>query len=121
MRRPDDKPRSQILESEIEDYLTNLCEAHDWLCLKCANIGTLGFPDRCVIADGRVVFVELKRPDHKPRKAQVRMMKNLRSHGAEVCVAHDADTVEAVVSLIERKKPIKTIDEVTFYVVSDLD
>lgn len=118
MRRPDHKPRAQTLESEIEHYLEWLCEQRGWLCEKVATTGTLGFPDRCVIADGRIVFVELKRPDHRPRKMQVRTLKRLRDHGAQACVVHDADTADLLVETIERGAPIRIADEVTFYVTT---
>jgi hypothetical protein len=116
MKRPDSKPRDKILENEIETYLTELCEARNWLCLKMQTIGTLGFPDRCVIADGRVIFVELKRPDHVPRKAQVRTLKQLETHGAEVCVVHDADTADLFIQKVEAHEPIKHAPT-TFYVI----
>lgn len=116
MRRPDTKPRKDILESEIEGYLEELCESRGWLCEKVATTGSAGFPDRCVIADGRVVFVELKRPDHKPRKLQVRTLERLVAHGAETCVVHDADTADLFVEMMEKKSPITVADHVTFYV-----
>ena len=116
MRRPDYKPRKDIIEHEIESYLIDLCEKRVWLCEKTTRPGALGFPDRCIIANGRVVFVELKRPDHKPRKAQIHVLKRLRAHNADAVVVHDADTADLLVQLIENNKEIFIENETSFYV-----
>lgn len=118
MRRPDTKPRADILESEIESYLCERASEVSWLCEKMRTTATLGFPDRCIIADGRVVFVEVKRPDHKPRKMQVRVLRKLAAHGAEVCVVHDADTVDALIETLRASRPIEIVDDTCFYIVS---
>ena len=110
------KSPSEIRESEIEKYLKNECEKHNWLYEKVKSLSGNGFPDRCIIADGRVIFVELKRPNHKPRKLQVRELKKLLEHGAEVCVVHDMNTANTLVYHINNKLPIKIKDKISFYI-----
>lgn len=51
------------LEKEIESKLVNLVKRRGGLCLKWVCPGGAGVPDRIVLLpNGRVVFVELKRP-----------------------------------------------------------
>ena len=51
------------LEKDIERKLVRLVERHGGLCLKWVCPGWAGVPDRIVLLpEGRVVFVELKRP-----------------------------------------------------------
>lgn len=52
-----------VLEKEIEQKLKKMVECHGGLCLKWVCPGWLGVPDRiCLLPDGLVIFVELKRP-----------------------------------------------------------
>lgn len=61
-----------VLEKEIERKLKTMIERHGGLCLKWVCPGWLGVPDRiCLLPGGRVIFVELKRPDGKGRLGAV--------------------------------------------------
>lgn len=52
------------LEKDIERKLRNMVEDRGGLCLKWVCPGWVGVPDRIVLLPGgRVVFVELKRPN----------------------------------------------------------
>lgn len=51
------------LERELETKLVSKIQALDGKCLKWTSPGTTGLPDRIVLLpEGRIAFVELKRP-----------------------------------------------------------
>lgn len=87
-------PRERV----IEDYLLTQCRAHGFLCLKFVSPTRRGVPDRIVVALGRIVFVEVKRPGDRPRKLQQLMHTKLRRHGAEVHVVDDKPSVDAFIA-----------------------
>lgn len=45
-----------------------------------------GLPDLLVVHEGRVAFLEVKRPGGKPTPLQEHTMTQLRNHGATACV-----------------------------------
>lgn len=52
------------LEKDIEKALGRMIGRHGGYCLKWVCPGWSGVPDRiCLLPGGRVIFVELKRPD----------------------------------------------------------
>lgn len=90
-------------EGRIESYLKKQCELHNFLCYKFTAPSTMGVPDRIVIGNGRVVFVELKAPGKKPRPLQLVIHKKMREHGAEVIVIDTKQGVDAFIQqLIEK-------------------
>lgn len=54
--------------------------------MKFVSPSETGVPDRIVIKDGRVIFVELKRDGEKPTPRQLLMHRRLRKCGADVRV-----------------------------------
>lgn len=63
--------------------------------IKTLKFGFDGYPDRIVLLpEGRVIWVELKRPGQKPRPLQRRRALQLQRAGQEVVVV---STVEEVV------------------------
>lgn len=59
-----------MLESRVEKHLVDRVKARGGLCLKFTSPSLAGVPDRIVIIDGQVYFVELKAPKEKARKLQ---------------------------------------------------
>lgn len=107
----------QVRESVIEKYLDTSCKARGWLCFKTISPSTNGFPDRTIITDtGRVVFCEVKRPNEKPRKLQVIILKRIRDHNADVCVVSTKEQTDILMELLESGRPIAIEDERSFYV-----
>jgi hypothetical protein len=49
-----------------------------------------GLPDVLVIKDGRVAWMEVKRPGESPSKIQLHRMRELASHGCPVAVVFSA-------------------------------
>lgn len=81
-------------ERRVEKRFVKLCKARGWMCLKFTSPGMAGVPDRIVLhGDGRVSFVELKRPGGKLSKLQRRVRKLFRKRGIHV---HVIDTLEKV-------------------------
>lgn len=79
-------------EKEVEKYLIRQVRKSGGLCLKFISPGWSGAPDRvCLWTNGRMKFVEVKRPGAKLRPLQERRAEELRELGFEVDVV---DTFE---------------------------
>ena len=86
-----------MIERDVEQALKRGIEANvpGAKCLKFVSPGYTGVPDRIVLLPGgRVVFVELKRPNERPRQRQLFVQSRLRKLGFTVygCV----DSMEKV-------------------------
>jgi len=80
----DDFIGSTPLESSIEADAITYAERHGWWIAKFVSPGLRGVPDRIFIRDGRVLFLELKRPGEEPTRQQLKRHREMRAHGAEV-------------------------------------
>lgn len=85
-------------ESSIERKLTEGIRRFDGLCLKFTSPGHRGVPDRIILLNGHLVFVELKAPGKKPTELQRVMINKMKFHGASVEVI---DSLEAVDRLLK--------------------
>lgn len=72
----------QELERDLEDYFTRRAQSAGMLTFKFTSPGQAGVPDRILITDGRVLFVELKAPGKKPRPLQTETVRRMRKRGA---------------------------------------
>ncbi len=95
------------LESEIEKYLTDKLKAFGrrrvtvW---KFTVPAVRGVPDRIIlIKPGQLLFAELKRPGGKPRKLQVKIIKDLRAMGFEVYVVDSYESADQLVEIVRDK------------------
>jgi hypothetical protein len=75
-----------ILEREVERPAKDFAEEHDWWVAKFVSPGRRGVPDDVFIRDGRVLFIEFKRPGKDLRPQQRKRIREMREHGAEVHV-----------------------------------
>lgn len=82
-----------MLESAIEKYLRRNVEKLGGHCWKFVSPGTDGVPDRIVLLNGWVIFVELKRPGETPRPLQLKRHAQLCRLGFKVAVL---DSIPAV-------------------------
>lgn len=90
-----------MFEKDIEKYLRKSIKQAGGECLKWVSPGTTGVPDRIVICpDGRIVFVELKRPFEKPRPVQRVVLRRLYHLGCRVVVIDNRKSVEGFVRWI---------------------
>lgn len=88
-------------EAYVENYLVSECERRGWLCYKFTSPSNAGVPDRCIIGNGRVLFIETKHPGDKPRKLQVMTHKKMRACGADVRVCDTRELVDAALADME--------------------
>ena len=86
-----------MLESSIEAGLRKQVIKHGGLFLKFVSPSQAGVPDRIIIDNGRVIFVELKQKGEKPRLLQEKMIGRMRRHGADVRVVAGRDEAKALV------------------------
>lgn len=87
-------------ETKVERYLRQKTEQLGALCTKCTSPGTNGMPDRIVLWDGRIWFIELKAPGKKPRKLQEYIHGEIRKQGFEVRVMDSLEDVEEFIDEI---------------------
>lgn len=88
-----------MLESSVEKYLNTQVKKAGGLSRKYTSPGRRGVPDRIVILNGYVYFVELKRPGEKPRPDQLAEHKAMANNGIKV---HILDSKQAVDEWIGR-------------------
>lgn len=80
------------LEKTVEQALVRRVKSLGGMCEKFTSPGRRSVPDRIVtMPDGRIIFVELKKPGAKPTEMQMRDHANRRAMGCDVRVI---DTVE---------------------------
>ena len=74
------------LESEVEKPAREYARQQGWWACKFVSPGMRGVPDDVFIRDGLVLFVEFKRPGELPRPQQVKRIREMEKHGAQVRV-----------------------------------
>jgi len=80
------------LESEIEKKVCEYAKSQGWLTFKFTSPGNRHVPDRIFIKDSAVFFVEFKRKNLCPTKAQHQLACKIRSHNIEVYVVDCFDS-----------------------------
>ena len=86
-----------MLESSIEAGLREQVIKHGGMFLKFTSPGTRGVPDRIIIDNGRVIFVELKQSSGRLSTSQEVVIKRMRRHGADVRVVYGQAGAKALV------------------------
>ena len=90
-----------LKESDIERYLIKQSKSLGALCFKWTSPGVRGVPDRIVIYQGRVFFVELKAPGKKPRADQKLMIQKIEDQGGEVAVLSTKKEVDDFICYVD--------------------
>ena len=85
---------NRVSEKAIETALTRGITAIGGICWKWPASARAGVPDRIVIVQGQVWFVELKRPGGELRPVQVAAHNQLMGAGANVVVLSSRQGVE---------------------------
>ena len=91
-------------ESYVEYYLRDRCKERGWLCYKFVSPANAGVPDRIVIGNGRVVFVELKSAVGKLSALQKAQIRHRRDNGADVRVINSRALVDDLI--VELEQPL---------------
>lgn len=92
-------------EGLVENHLVRRCKERGWMQFKFTAPGRRGVPDRIVIADGVVAFVELKSPVGTPSKIQKSVIADMCDNGAVCYVCASKDEVDAALSEIADMTP----------------
>ena len=88
-------------ERDVEKQLVDEVKKRGGLCEKWVS-GSVGWPDRIVIlSDGKVGFVEVKKPGEKPRPIQAHRHKQLKKLGMEVYVLDDPEKIGGILDGIQ--------------------
>ena len=88
-------------EKAIETYLRESVKRKGGMAVKQDWVSVRGAPDRLVLmAEGKVVFVELKAPGQKPKPHQERLHKKLRGLGVRVEVIDSKQQVDDLLNEI---------------------
>ncbi len=90
------------IENDIEKYLVRQVKRTGALCYKFTSPGTRGVPDRIILYQGNVFFVELKRPGGKPRKDQLKTIEKFNEQLIPVFVIDSKQKVDDLLYMMEK-------------------
>lgn len=90
------------IENDIEKYLIRQVKRIGALCYKFTSSGTRGVPDRIILYQGNVLFVELKRPGGKPRKDQLKIIEEFKGQLIPVFVIDSKQQVDDLLYMMEK-------------------
>lgn len=92
----------KIRESQVEKYLKDRAVARGGKSWKWT--GGNGVPDRIVMLNGNVAFVEVKRPFAVPRESQIAQHERMQRCGVHVFVVDRYEMVDALLELMLEKQ-----------------
>lgn len=90
-----------MLEKEIEKYLSERIKSLSGLCLKFVSPGLSGVPDRIIILNGKVHFVELKNETRRLSSVQKVIHRRFEKAGKKVHVINSKKGVDEFVRSIQ--------------------
>ncbi len=85
-------------ESRIETEVCNYARDRGWLALKFVSPGASGVPDRLLIRQGRMLFVEFKTATGTVSPLQRHWHRRLEFHG---CAVHTINSINAGKTLLD--------------------
>jgi len=91
--------KKRLLESDNTSDAHDWAQMRGWFTFKVESPTFNGLPDRCYIRRGRVVWIEWKRPgrgENGLSPIQVRRIKEMREHGAEVYVLDNMEQFKEI-------------------------
>ncbi len=95
-----------VIENDIETYLAKLVKEHDGIYLKIPAVYMSGIPDRLVLLhEGRMAFVELKRPiGGKRAELQKYWQKKLTDRGYIAAFVQTKEEAESLINMLLTRK-----------------
>lgn len=84
-------------ESAIEKDVCDYAKLRGWLVVKLMLCNVNGWPDRLLIRNGRVIFIEFKQLGKDPKPQQAKRHGEIRAQGIEVFVVDDREEGYAIV------------------------
>lgn len=85
-------------EKLLERKLVEEIKKIGGLCIKLLSTYFIGLPDRlCLLPGGRLLFVELKTTNQKPRRAQLVVHERLRALGFTVLVIDSSQQIKDLI------------------------
>jgi hypothetical protein len=88
-----------VLELDVESEVCKWARTHGWIAAKLQYLNDTGWPDRCFIKNGIVLFVEFKRPKGGRREPkQLYWRKKILDHGGR---HYFVNTKEEGITLLE--------------------
>jgi len=101
-----------MLEITIERDFRRYCIERDVLCLKMLAAGDNGYPDRMIIGQGFIFFIEFKGPRCYPSPLQIYTHKNLRRLGQEIYCFNQNGHAQLILDIyLCGKKPEYMLDD----------
>ena len=88
------KSISSKTEAQIQRAILVKLETMGWYVIKLIQTNKNGIPDLLCHKDGRTVYIEVKRPGHKPRALQVVRMRELMKAGIWSFVMSDISELD---------------------------
>lgn len=88
------KTISTKTEAQIQRAILVKLEKLGWYVIKLIQTNKNGIPDLLCHKDGRTVYIEVKRPGHKPRALQLFRMRELDGAGVECFVMSDINELD---------------------------
>lgn len=87
-----------VREKVVEQYLLAEVKKRGGLCMKFVSPGWAGVPDRIVILNKKLCFVEVKRPDGRLSKLQIFTGRLLQKHGQMWRVVYNKEEVKELIN-----------------------
>ena len=92
-------------EAELEDMLVDKITNLGGIAWKFVSPGTVGVPDRIVMINGKLVFVEMKRPSKQMTEIQKWRRQQIEREGFDVmCLNSEEQVAEFVDRIIKERK-----------------
>lgn len=97
-------------ENYVENYLVKQCKKEGFLVYKFTSPGTNGVPDRMIITDNNIFFIETKAHGETTKKLQNAIIKQMRQEGSTVFIADSREEIDDILKIYSLKKELPLSD-----------
>jgi len=94
-----------MLEKDIEKAVCHYASKQNWLVYKFSSPAHASVPDRMFIRNGRVFFVEFKRPGQRATAKQLREIRRLLNQGIPTYVCDDIEMGQEIIDYQSEGRP----------------